>query len=57
MTEGSELAEAQRPPHTKEEEQDLASYLIDQLAEVAARATAALDEVLKADGDDERTLL
>ena len=57
MTDASDLVQASTPPHTMDDDEDLNTYLIDKLTEAAAATTAALDEILKADKDDERTLV
>jgi len=57
MTEGSELVEASRPPHTRDDDEELNTYLIDKATEIAAAATAMVDEVLKESKGDERTLV
>lgn len=57
MTEGSDLVRAVMPPHTIDDDEELAGYAIDKLAEAAAATTAVLDALLKANKGDERTLL
>jgi hypothetical protein len=57
MTEATELVEASRPPHTRDDDEELSTYLIDKLTDIAAAATAAVDEVLEESKKDERTLV
>jgi hypothetical protein len=52
-----ELVDARVVALTRDVDEDCAEYLIDSIAEVAAIATAVLDELLKVIKKDERTLV
>ena len=52
-----QLVDAVLVENRKDDDEDMGNYLIDKLTEAAAANMAALDEVLKATEDDERTLL
>lgn len=53
----SDLVDALTVAMGRDEDEDIAEYLINNVAEAIAKLMAALDEILKATKDDERVLL